>query len=374
MLSVMINFGPLKKGGGQNVALNFLDCLFRKEHEDIEFHFVVCEKSTIYGVLNRSVYSDRLVVVSDNPLKRIFQELTVLKRYIATNDIKVLYSYFGYAFVGHDVLQVSGSADSNLYFPEVDFWEGEGLLGRLKRWLVDSYRVYGLKASDAVIFENEAMYKRAGYLFGIEEKTLILPSINISKEHDSVGFLPKKNKVTVLFFCGWQRNKNVLIIPKLVSFAKSKGISLEVVITATDDGSEVSKSFYDLVDKYSVHESINCIGTVTKSQIPDLYSKIDFVCLLSKLESFSNNIIESWYFRKPLIVADEEWSRAICGSAAVYVNRDSVSSIVSSIDRLNSDFDLYESYIDKGGLKLKSYPTVDERLNQEINYITGLKK
>ena len=68
-------------------------------------------------------------------------------------------------------------------------------------------------------------------------------------------------------------------------------------------------------------------GQINHYELKNLYKNIDYVFLLSQLESFSNNIIESWYFRKLLIVSNEEWSRSICKEGACYVERNSIEDI-----------------------------------------------
>jgi hypothetical protein len=91
-----------------------------------------------------------------------------------------------------------------------------------------------------------------------------------------------------------------------------------------------------------------------------LYEQIDFVFLLSKLESFSNNIIEAWNFKKPLLISDEIWSRSICSNAAVYVPRNDVGQIVSSIEKLIEDKIFHNLIIENGSRQILSYPNIDE--------------
>ena len=80
--SLLINLGPLKKGGGQNVALNFVQALQRKSPLNLELYFVVCESSLLVEALKNSKWSERLLIVSSNPIKRIIQELTLVRRFI----------------------------------------------------------------------------------------------------------------------------------------------------------------------------------------------------------------------------------------------------------------------------------------------------
>ncbi len=368
-IKLLINLGPLKKGGGHNVALNFLYELMKINNHEFDMSFVVCENTAISDVLHKSKWKNKILVVSSNPIKRIHQEFTLIKKHIKNNGIDVVFTYFGFAFVGKGVKQVIGSADSNLYFPEIDFWKNERFLNKIKRYLVDCYRIYGLKAANGVIFENKAMYDRASNLFQIKNKALIYPSISFSEKQELCSLENKYSKVRLLFLCGWQRNKNVLKIPEIIDEFRRNGRSVEVIISTAPDNSSCSNEFLAEIKHYNVAEFIVFIGTVKKEQLQDLYGKIDFVFLLSLLESFSNNIIEAWNYRKPLIISDEVWAHSICDDAAAYVERDNIKHIVEKTIQLLDSAELYQRVVKNGLIKLANYPSIDTRVNQELAFI-----
>jgi glycosyltransferase involved in cell wall biosynthesis len=366
---LLINFGPLKKGGGQNVALNFLQELKRTNEIGFVPFFIVSKNSILHDRLKSSSWKNNVYVVSNNPYLRVLQEFLFANSFIKKNKIDYIYTYFGFGLFGFNKKQIVGSADSNLYFPEVDFWKNEKIHEKCIRWMVDKYRIYGLKKANAVIFENRAMYERASDLFRIKRKALILPSIDIPINRKDLNLIFKTNNPKVLLLCGWQRNKNILLIPEIAALLRQLNFNTEFIVTAEPDKSSCSKEFFDLVEKWNVSDLINCIGTVEKDQLPELYKQIDLVLLLSLLESFSNNIIESWFYQKPLVVSDEPWSRSICNKAAVYVQREKVEDIAETIIDILSTQSLRDSLIIKGKKELEKYPSIKERFNQELNFI-----
>ncbi len=371
---LLINLGPLKKGGGQNVALNFLQSLQRLPTISFEPFFVVCKDTMVHKVLLETKWKNRLCIVDPNPLKRIIQELSTVRSFVSANDISVVYTYFGFAPLGKNIRQVIGSADSNLYFPEVPFWKNESKLGKVRRYLVDKYRIFGLKTASGVIYENKAMYDRALPLFGIKDKALILPSIDEPTVKEDLFINSCDESIKILMLCGWQRNKNILLIPSLVNKLKSLGIKSQFVITVEQDGSDCAKEFFQLVKYYEITKEILCIGPVSKANLPSLYAQIDQVLLLSLLESFSNNIIEAWYFKKPLLISDEAWSRAICHNAAYYTPRNDVNAIASCIVKLAHDENFKDALVKEGLTQLALFPSVDEKLLQEIKFIERFVK
>lgn len=367
-MRLLINFAPLKKGGGQNVGLNFINGLNIQKYPDIEFFFAVAEGSIIEAKLRDQGYKN-ILSLPVSATKRMLKEITEENRYIKLYCIDAVYSYFGYALITKNICQICGVADSNLLYPEIDFWEGYHGLGRLKKWVIDQYRKYGYRRANGLVFENEAMEARAKEIFGDKCNSIFIkPSFSITKniEYRSVD-IDTSETLKGLFLCGWQRNKGILKIPEMIKAFQESGTDVDFYIsTSIDESDPVCKEFLRTVNGYLDH--VHFLGTVDKTQIEDLYSKIDLVFLLSKLESFSNNIIEAWYYRKPLIIADEEWSRSICKDAALYVDRNDAKSIVSKIVSARLEGKL-EEVVNNGTREFFTYPSIENKVDQEINYV-----
>jgi glycosyltransferase involved in cell wall biosynthesis len=368
-MNILINFSTLKKGGGQNVALNFIECLNRKGILN-EFHYVVVENSEIHKFLLEHLVNN-IIMMPQNPIKRMFREFINGKSIVEKNNISIIYSYFGIGLYPRSVLQVSGSADSNIYFPEINFWSDYRIYKKLIRNLIDNYRIWGLKRMDAIIFENEIMMERGRKIYKLKNTTFIKPSINTDYQIEKYN-LPESalhSSHRGLFFCGWQRNKNFMLIPDLAIEFKNHGYNFHFIITAPLDQSEDHKLFMEKVKYLQVESYISIVGQVKKNQIVSLYEQIDFVFLLSKLESFSNNIIEAWYFKRPLIISDELWSKSICKNAAIYVSRNDIKYIVNRVILLIENEQMKNDIVSEGKNILNEYPTIDQRTEQELEYI-----
>lgn len=369
-IRVLINFSTLKSGGGQNVGLNFIYSLPTQDLEQFELYFLVAENTAIYEALIENKYNI-LFVTSKNPLKRIFQEVVFVSHLIKKNKIKVVYSYFGIGLFVGKVNQISGSADSNLYFPEINFWSHYQGLTRLKRWLVDRYRIFGLKYSRAVIYENSILETNSKTIYNLKETKYIKPSVNFDiKLFDYILPFEKSRDLKVgLFLCGWQLNKNIMMMPSIARGLKDKGENFKFIITAPVDDSIECSEFQKEMIRLGVENDIYIVGSIEKRFLSSLYTQIDFVFLLSLLESFSNNIIEAWYFEKPLIISSEKWAESICQDAAFYVNRDSCEDIVNKISKLIISEDLVIDTVRKGKDILSTYPTISQRTKEELEYI-----
>jgi glycosyltransferase involved in cell wall biosynthesis len=370
---LLINFSTLKTGGGQNVALNFLYAAHSRPADDITCYYLVARNSEAHRYL-RHDRSQPYIVAPRSALGRILFEFFLGWYFLTKHKIDIVYSYFGYALFPRRWPQVSGSADSYLYFPEVDFWRGYRGLVRLRKRIVDRYRIFGVKRGHAVVFETSLLEERARRIYGLKNTTTILPSIHISDQgltFNLPGAVPPKAP-RGLFLCGWHLNKNVMVIPDLAAELKRRQRAFTFILTAPPDGSAEHRQFSSMVRENNVADMVFITGPAQKAQLKSLYDQIDCVFLLSKLESFSNNIIEAWSYGKALVISDELWARSICQDAAVYVDRDSVVDIADRLITMLDSPTLIADKVDRGKAMLGNYPSIESRITQELDYIRNV--
>ena len=369
-MNILINFSTLKAGGGQNVALNFVSCILsRPKMADNTLFFSVVKNSKLHKALENTVYKDRLILCRPNPVRRILDEIFISPIYLKRKKIDIIYSYFGWGLFPGKYPQVIGSADSNLYFPDINFWQNYHGLARFKKYIIDRFRIWGLKRANGIVFETNLLESRFHELFdfGAVTKT-IKPSISGIEKKDKSIDIKAHGKKCGLFLCGWQLNKNILIIPEVAFELKYRNIDFVFIITTSEDNSQECQFFLEKVRQLDVLDYVNIIGPVDKTQLYSLYEQIDIVFLLSKLESFSNNIIEAWTFKRLLVVADEPWSRDICKNGAIYVNRNSVIQIADIIESYLSG-NKYDEIVHCGTIVGATYPSIEQRTRQELSFI-----
>jgi len=367
---VLINTSNLKKGGGQNVALNFLHGLFEINDNKNIYYFLVVENSPIHQFLKQKKQQN-ILTTSSSPGKRVFLEFFKFSSVFKKLNIDIIYTYFGYGLFKCRIPQVCGVAISNVFFPEIKFWQG-GFFNVFIRKMIDKYRIYGIKKANALIFENKIMEERSHSLFRISPKSTIYipPSFNPYFEQKELNLQELKQKTTkVLMLCEWQRNKNVMKVPEIASYIKKTNLDFQFIVTAPEDFSKEHKEFLKLIDKYGVKEMISIIGPVPKEKLSSLYSQIDIVLLMSKLESFSNNIIEAWYFKKPLAIHKAQWSKEICKDSAFYIDRNSPPDIAESLLKLKNSQSIQNELIRNGLKQLKNYPSIKEKIIMELSFI-----
>ncbi|WP_440882037.1 glycosyltransferase [Tenacibaculum sp. C7A-26P2] len=365
---------PIKSGGGQQVASNFVIQLLKKK--DVLAFFLVTKDTYIHKVLQNKQY-ENMYAVKKGLLKRLSFQLFKLGRIIKKNNINIIYTMFGPGLNYRGVKSVTGCAYSNLFFPEIKFWQGYSGFELLKLKLIDKYRLTSTLKSDYIVFENESMLRRAVNLFNypMERTKLILPSISAYPSIEISEIFEEKlkkidsSKFNFLMLTGWHKNKNIEIVPYVLSeLSKLECKDIDFIITVPEDHPE-SLKLKEVAKKFSVKEKIKFIGSVKPEEVPLLFKEINAVALFSLLESFSNNIIESWCLKKPLFISDEEWSRAICGDAAIYVDRINAVKIAEKIISYRKDPNLQKAIKENAKKVLKLYPNPEEKVDLQLDFL-----
>ena len=329
------------------------------------------EGSSIHEFLSSFQIKNVYAVSVCNTVDRIFWELFRSKSFLDTIKPDVIYSVFGYSLFSSTYKQVIGVALSNLFYPEIDFWANTSAKTRIVKFFADIYRKKTIRLANGLIFENPEMYKRAveNYGFNKSSVTYIKPSIKpqtsriIDNEFEN-------NEIKILLLCGWQKNKNYMIVPSVCKILKEKGFRPRVFFSVKDDSKDKDYlDFINLLKKTETEDCFNFIGTVKPEEIKNVYEKVNFVFLLSQLESFSNNIIESWTFKRVLVVSDMDWSRSIVRKGGCYVNRNSPTDIANHLIFLQNNQEEYNKIIEYGIEELSTYPTLTEQVSNILSFL-----
>ena len=119
-MKILINLIPIKKGGGQQVALNFIEnIVFIKGFNKTTF---LCTKNTSVEKLLIKKELD-YIAINNSMFSRLIFNLFNLGKIIAKKKINIIYTLFGPTLTSNKTFNIVGSAYSNIYFPEIDFWQ-----------------------------------------------------------------------------------------------------------------------------------------------------------------------------------------------------------------------------------------------------------
>lgn len=375
-MNILLNFIPLKSGGGVQVGLDFIEQAKRHGTRH-EWHLVATAGTAIAAT--RESGNVRVAKVVPNGLAaRLWFEHVECKELVRAIKPAVIYTQFGPHWPGVRAANVVGCAYSNLFYPEVDFWGSLPFLQRVVRKTVDVFRGKRLFAADAVIFETEDLAERAVRIFKLPQErvhcvrpsvsSLVTPASEHRQTRERCATIPKGFRVLLL--ASYQPHKNIDLLPDVAKVLKERHRCDDVVFVVTLPPEHPgTKQLLARARALDVERQIHNFGPVPHEGCAELYKECDAVLLPSSLESFSNTIAEAWTMRKPLVISDLDWARSCCGEGAVYVRYRDSGDIAQKLVRLKENPDEARAVSERGRQVQATYPSPEQRFLQYLALI-----
>lgn len=375
-MKIVLNFLPLKSGGGLQVGLDFVRQAQRRG--DKHDWFLVATEGTPLAQTVGTKNVHVAAIVPRNLPARLWFEYIGCRSLLAQLRPDVIYTQFGPHWPAAQTRHVVGCAYSNLLYPEIDFWGKLPFLQRTVRKLVDVERTRRLMTADHIIFETEDLAQRAiKFLQRTPEQiSCVRPSVSsligLETEHFATRVrceaIPSGFRVLLLSVL--HPNKNIELLPEIAVELRDRHHLSDVVFVLTlPPNHPGTLQIFEKARRLGVLNQLHNLGPIPQEGCAEAYRACQAVILPSQLESFSNNIAEAWTMRKPLLITDMDWSRSLCGEGAVYFSYNSAKHAATQLVRLKTDTQLYQRVVECGHDVLASYPTSEQRFQQYLTII-----
>jgi len=357
---IIINLNRLAHGGGQQNGMSFLSTL-AEIRDPKDYRVAVLKNSLLH---RHAVACGFPVVLSDN---KWFMEL-FCRRYFQKGD--VCFNFFGPPWRRSKdwLVNVSGVAYSNLFYPEIDFWKYHSTFGKTLKHLTDRLRLFQIGAADYWIFETEELLRRSRLLAKYpEERTAAVrmcPSVLVKPENVSEEAKSRfESKLTpgsrrLLFLAGGNPNKRIINVASILYLMRVRfrpNDPVEIVVTLPPDNGYFKK-IKDEFSRFGLSKCLVNVGPVPPQDVASLITCCRCMCLFSVLESFSNNMVEAWNMGIPLVVTDSSWASSEAGDAAFYLDPDHGEQACGVLWDAIQDAEKRRTVVGNGRQRLESFP------------------
>ena len=376
-MDVLLNFLPLKSGGGLQVGLDFIEQAKRAPagHR----WYLVATAGTPLAETRQCAAVQVSKVVQREPAARLWFESVGCRELLRAHDPSVVYTQFGPHWPGAShAVNVVGCAYSNLCYPEIDFWGRLPPVQRRWRTMLDHLRRRRVQRADAVIFETEDLAERGIRHLGLKRdrvhvvrpsvSSLVSESTRHAETAERCRALPQGFRVLLLSV--YHPNKNFELLPGIAAALRKRSKADDTVFVVTLPAQSPHwRALESAAAAFGVTDKLFNFGPVPQQGCAELYRACDAVILPSQLESFSNTIAESWTLGRPLLIANLPWARALCGPAAAYFSYDSPGSAAESISQLRSDAAFRAQLVTAGRDQLAQYPSAEQRFGHYVSIL-----
>jgi len=333
-MKLIVNVSRVVSGGGQQVAISTLDFLikdldfsiiiFAQEKSKIEKNFINCKNVKVYSI-DKDLFLSKLQMI----------------RLIKFKYSKAVILNFGPVVPFINNYQIVRSVYSNLFYPEIDFWSDiKSNIRKLQKKIKDYFRLQGTLRADLIWFENKDMMNRCITIFQKSKKNVFYcaPSYSTDFNYENIS---DHNKLRIFYPATPYPNKGIDILKEVALECQKQQINYVKFILTFNKKDK--PGFTNFIVEHNLNSYFEFTGILDNKRLNTEYSKCNGVLLLSKLECFSSSVIESAFFKKPIIGSDLSWLRMQLDNEGVFVDRENPISILAGIKKLKSkpiiDFD-----------------------------------
>lgn len=365
-MRILVNASNLKAGGGLQVADSI--CMLLNHYSMHQFVVVLSPELTKTGKLieefdNVSVvfYSFKKTVKSLLFLRDTFLDSIVYKK-----KIDAVLTVFGPSRWAPRVPHLCGFARAQILPLDTPYFKQRSLKERLRNVLVKhSFK----RGSDYYWTENPAISGLLKIIFPQKHVYTISNNYNQVFDDESkwhLHELPPFNGVTLLTISNSYPHKNLIIAQKVAEILERKHPEFTFRFVLT-----INESEYPKLGK-SIRHHFLFIGTVDVAECPSLYQQSSIMFQPSLLECFTATFPEAMRMMIPIITTDLEYSRGLCGNAAMYYSALSAEDAADKIYELSTNKELVNNLVSEGLKQLALYETPSQRADKIIRILESL--
>lgn len=373
MNKVYVNLVPIMSGGGLQNAINLITGISETIDNKDDYIFIT-RSTTLEEILEEKKLS--YIKIKNTFFSRLKFELL----FFVNKKRNLIFTLFGgkplFTFKN---FTISGCAYSNLFYPEIDFWGYLPKHIKAFKKIKDLYRYFLVKSSDVVVFETDTLKSRAIKLKNFDASKTFVVKMAVSKLVADAGEKNKNsdftkdivNKRKILYLGSGHPNKRQHLLINLIK--EMKLINNNFIFITTMQKNSYSDVVLKQIKEEGLEGYLLNLGTIDTKDAGKLIKECDAIINIAALESFSNNFIEAWTLRKPLILTNEDWAKDSCENSALYINpTDSVESAARIVELLNNQ-KLQENMVETYNKTLSNYLNYKEKTAEYVELISNFK-
>ena len=262
-----------------------------------------------------------------------------------------------------------------------EFYQYFNLANRIKLYLNKIIIGESAKRSDMVIFESKFTNQLFVDIYNIRSershiinigKDLFFYPVESKKENyllDKFGlFSPYALCVSHLY-----PYKNIVRMLEAFRLALDHtGVDLKLLIAGSKDYKHYTEEIITVINNLSLEKSVILLGSLSKKDIRDLYSKCEFLIFPSPFENFAYTLVEAMNCGTAITCSNTTAMPETCQNAALYFNPYDIEDMAQKIKMLISDKELRLSLNKKSIDRAKELPDFKEVTIETLDIMKSL--
>ncbi len=365
---VIINCSNLHKGGAVTVASSFIDCLSKKNYDDIRISLLLSEK--VLKNINKSETNlskfKNVKIINNFGIWMLF--FNYFKHF---KSIDIVFSIFGPSYnLNNKFKHIIGLADPYIIYKDNFYLQNKASLKfKIINKLIVFIKNIFLNNTDTFIVETERVKKEMIKNKNFQKKKIYVVSNTINaifsnkKYWKRFDFKVSSNCLKLGIISRNYPHKNLEILPSVKSVLEKKfKLKVEIFVTFNDKEWENTS--------YTFKNEIKNVGPLLINECPYFYAKVDAIIMPTLLEVMSALPLEAMYMSKPLFCSNLNFMREICNKYAIYFNPLDANDIAKKINKFFlMSINEQKSWTNNAKRFISKVPTEEERCRNYMSII-----
>jgi glycosyltransferase involved in cell wall biosynthesis len=359
MRRIFINGLSANSGGGKSILDNYLTTL-NNSNSPSKYYVLTPSKIEYDKFTSKNI---EIVEVNQVFNKKEFIPINYkyfLPRLIKSLNIDVIFNLADIPIPISGVRQVFLFDWPYAAYPDSSVWETMDLKSLLLRKIKLFYFKKFLSSVSVMIVQTNTIKTRLERLYGLKNITIVPNAVTLehTKEALVLDFgLP--NGTLLLCLSRYYPHKNFEIFLPLAEEIKRRGLDFKVIITIDESQHQSVKPFLSLIRERGLDQIIFNLGAIDMPDTPSLYEQCDGLLMPTLLETYCLPYVESMYHKRLILTSDMDFSRDVCGDAAIFFDPKNHFSILQAIEKAYSDPILRDEKIRNGSKRIEELNTWD---------------
>lgn len=365
---ILINAVSVTAGGGVTYLLNMVNQIPKVDKENEYYIFV---SSSMYSQLPRDEFPNINLLAFNlskrSLIYRLFWSQIAVYNFIKQKKIDVLFSSGNFGLFFSPVKQILFSRNP-IYFSK-DYERDLLRRKHYSQWLINKLKkiwsILSILCANVNLAPTRAFANCIKKHWEARKVNFITLSHGFNKDYFCRDKSPldkeileklklNKNYKRIFLVAHYNYFRNFETLIKAIPYLK-KLVQEEIMITLTtkiDEGLKYGDfdSTYAsrLIDKLGVRSDIAMLGFIPYHRLHHLYKLCDVFVFPSYTESFGHPMVEAMAMGLPVVAADTDVHREVCGEAALYFKVFSEEDLAQKIAQILNDKNFYQRLREKG--------------------------
>ena len=374
-MKILIDCSLLTIGGGVQVALSLLLNIAK----DKQFQSIVVATRQIDQQLPDDIKKLFYVyyVLDSVSIYRKYKQSHFFSKIEEKYTPDLVFTVFGPSVWRPKAPCLQGFALGLMFYPEVQDILNYSLLKKIKiKIMYFIKRNLFLKNSDYYVVETSVVKNNLKNLLNLDSKRIFVIENSYNPYFEkyfnrnmSVKIL--EDEFNFLIPSSYYPHKNLEILANVVDLLYIKNFKNIYFNFMIED------KYFEALTRLVVNENarymLKNFGPITSSNLPKCYADCDAVILPTLAESSTSAYPESFISKKPLLTSDRDFSRGLCGEAALFFDPLDAEDIVNKVITIYQDEKLRVAIVEKGVDQLsRVYISAEEKWKKQKNLIQNL--